>query len=91
MKINIDEKKMMDFAEYVSDFSKNISTECSEINAATIRMEKHLDNKDVAEIRRLTYEISRILDDSSSDLETLSEKIKEYSLFVSHIKAMAKK
>lgn len=90
MNINVDPKKLMDFATYVSDFSKKINTECSEISSATSRLAQTMDAEDVADIQRLTRDIVRILEDADPDLKELQEKVEGYANFVMRLKAIAK-
>lgn len=90
MNINVDPKKLMDFAAYVSDFSKKINTECSEISSATSRLAQTMDAEDVADIQRLTRDIVKILEDADPSLKELQEKVEGYANFVMRLKAIAK-
>lgn len=89
MNINVDPSKLMSFAAYVSDFSKKINTECSEMNDATNRLAQTMDAEDVADIQRLTREIVRILEASDPDLKELQNKVEGYANFVMRLKAIA--
>lgn len=89
MNINVDPNKLTDFAVYVSEFSRKINMECSEISMATARLAYTMDADDVADIQRLTREVVRILDDSSPALKELQEKVEAYANFVMRLKAIA--
>lgn len=91
MNINVDPNKLKSFAAYVSDFSKKINTECSEINAATSRLSATIDAEDAAEIREMTREIVRILDSTEPDLQELRERIEGYADLVERLRAISEK
>lgn len=90
MNINVDTQKLMEFATYVSDFSKKINTECGEINSATARLAQTMDEEDIASIRQLTQQIVQILESSEPDLKELQQKVEGYANFVLHLKSIAK-
>lgn len=90
MNINVDPQKLMDFATYVSDFSKKINTECSEMNYATARLAQTMDDEDVASIRRLTQMVVQILENSDPALKELQQKVEAYAKFVMRLKSIAK-
>lgn len=90
MNINVDPKKLMDFAAYISDFSKKINTECSEISSATARLAQTMDDEDVASIQRLTQQVVQILENSDPTLKELQQKVEGYANFVMRLKSIAK-
>lgn len=90
MKINVDPEKLMDFANYVSDFSKKINTECSEISSATARLAQTMDAEDVASILRLTQQVVQVLENSDPALKELQQKVEGYANFVMRLKSIAK-
>lgn len=90
MNINVDPQKLLNFAAYVSDFSKKINTECSEISSATARLAQTMDAEDVADIQKLTRDIVGILEDADPDLRELREKVEAYANFVMRLKAIAR-
>lgn len=90
MNINVDPIKLMNFAAYVSDFSKKINVECNEISSATARLAQTMDEEDVAYIRTMTEQIIQILEDSAPTLKELHQKVEGYANFVMRLKSIAK-
>lgn len=90
MYIDVDPKKLFDFAAYISDFSKNVNTECSEINALMLRLDKNMDAADVAEIRQVTRNIVGILEQADSDLDELQQRVEKYAKVVAYLKTLEK-
>ena len=88
MSINVDVEKLTEFATYVSKFSQNINTECSEIIAATARLAQTMDAEDIASIQRLTQQIVGILENSDSALKELQQKVEGYANIVGRIKSI---
>ena len=90
MNINVDPKRLADFAAYVADFSKNINIECGEITAATANLAQTMDAEDVASIQRLSQQITQILENSAPALKELQQKVEGYANFVMRLKSIAK-
>ncbi len=90
MNIIVDPNKLMNFAAYVSDFPKKINTECSEINSAAARLAKTVDTKDPADIKKITANIVRILENADPDLKELQGKVEGYANLVKHIRSNTK-
>ncbi len=90
MNINVNPEKLLAFAEYVSNFSKNINRECTEISAATTRLAQSMSDEDVDGIRWMTLEVVRILNNSEPELKDLQQKVELYAEFVAKLKAIAK-
>ena len=90
MNINVDPEKLYFFANYVSDFSKNINTACRDINSATNKVAQSMDEEDMADIRRLTKEITQILDAGGPTLSNLEKCVESYARLVERLKAVAK-
>ena len=88
MNIAVDPERLMDFAAYVSDFPKKISTECSEINAAAFRLAQTVNTEDAAEIKKITHNIVRILENADPDLKELQGKLEGYANFIMRIKSI---
>ena len=88
MNIIVDPEKLMDFAAYVSEFSKKVSTECSEINSAAFRLAQTVGAEDAAEIKKTTHNIIRILENADPDLKELQGKLEEYANLVMRIKSI---
>lgn len=90
MYINVNPEKLQTFAEYISNFSKNINRECIEISTATTRLAQSMSDEDVEDIRQMTSEVVRILNDSEPALKDLQQKVELYAEFVIRLKAIAK-
>ena len=90
MNINVDHKKLYEFAGYVSDFSKKINTECAEVKNATYKVASRMDPDDIHSIMRLTQNIASILEAANPELNDLQKKIVNYADMVARVKAIMK-
>ena len=87
--INVDPKKLEEFADYVSDFKLKINTHCDFLNDAAKKFESTLDPEDAAYIKKTTNDIARVLDDAAPDLKELERRIRDYAEKVTRIRKKA--
>lgn len=90
MYIDLEPGNFLEFAAYISDFSKYIYTQCSEINAFTLRSGENMDAEDVAQIRSITQDIAGILERTELTLEKLSGQVEKYAKVVAYLKMLDK-
>jgi len=87
--INVDPKKLEEFADYVSNFKLKIQTHCDFLNDASKKFESTLDPEDASYIKKTTTDIARVLDDAAPDLKELERRIRDYAAEVTRIRKKA--
>lgn len=86
MKIKTDPKKVRAFSEYVSGFSKKVNAECNEIGSAVARLSKRTKEDEGTQIKAVTNNIQRVLNESENDLNELAAVIEKHAAIVEVLK-----
>jgi len=91
MDVNVSPEKLRDFATEVSAFSKNIHTECAELQDALRRLEMNSDEANMVETRRIVKNISDTIDGAEPKLLKLKNKIEHYADYVEYLRKIARR
>lgn len=90
MDINVDTKKLLEFAGYISQFSKEINSECYALNMATDRYAQTVNEEDVILERIMTQKIVSTIEESEPVLKDIQQKVEGYAKIVIKMKSIAK-
>ena len=90
MDINVDTKKMLEFAGYIAQFSKDINSECYALNMATDRYAQTVNEEDVISERKMTQNIAAKIEEAEPVLKDIQQKVEGYAKFIIKVKSIAK-
>lgn len=91
MRINASLEQIAAFSNYISNFKKEIETDCLFLQAALDKFQGTIDSNTISEIKYQTKEIIRIVSDGTPVLEKLSARVTHYYYLIKRLKEIAEK
>lgn len=85
--VNVSVEELRIFADYVSNFSKYIDGDCTELQSSVAALAATMDAESIASISATVNQIAKILSDQGPVLVKLEEKVRNYADFVTRLKA----
>lgn len=85
--VSVDELKR--FADYISNFSKYIDSDCQELRTAVNILASTMDEESIAAISSTVNAITKIITEQEPALNNLQSKVMNYAEFVARLKAAA--
>lgn len=87
--VNVSVDELKRFADYISNFSKYVDSDCQELKAAVNILASTMDEDSIATIISTVNAITKIITEQEPALNNLQSKVTNYAEFVARLKAAA--
>lgn len=87
--VNVSVDELKRFADYISNFSKYIDSDCQELQAAVNALASTMDEDSIAATSSTVKAITKIVVEQEPALNNLQGKVMNYAEFVARLKAAA--